>query len=36
MIQAYEQGDQDIMKAEAGMVFALARALGCAAEVICE
>lgn len=35
MIQAYEQGDQDIMKAEAQTVFALARVLGCAAEVIC-
>ncbi|MBO7617719.1 MAG: helix-turn-helix transcriptional regulator [Bacteroidales bacterium] len=35
MIQAYEQGDQDIMKAEAGTVFALARVLGCSAEVIC-
>ena len=28
MIQAYEQGDQDIMKAEARTVFALARVLG--------
>ena len=35
MIQAYEQGDQDITKAEARTVFALARVLGCAAEVIC-
>ena len=35
MIQAYEQGDQDILKAEAGTVFALSRVLGCAAEVIC-
>ena len=35
MIQAYEQGDQDIMKAEAGTVFALAKVLGCSAEVIC-
>ena len=35
IIQAYEQGDQDIMKAEAGTVFALARVLGCSAEVIC-
>ena len=35
MIQAYEQGDQDIMKAEAGTVFALSRVLGCAPEVIC-
>ncbi len=29
MIQAYEQGDQDIMKAKAQTVFALARVLGC-------
>ena len=36
MIQAYEQGDQDILKAEARTVFALARVLGCPAEVICE
>lgn len=35
MIQAYEQGDQDIMKAEARTVFALAKVLGCRAEVIC-
>lgn len=35
MIQAYEQGDQDIMKAEARTVFALGRVLGCGAEVIC-
>ncbi|MBO7084316.1 MAG: helix-turn-helix transcriptional regulator [Bacteroidales bacterium] len=35
MIQAYEQGDQDILKAEAQTVFALARVLGCAPEVIC-
>ena len=35
MIQAYEQGDQDIMKAEARTVFALARVLGCAPEGIC-
>jgi DNA-binding transcriptional regulator YiaG len=35
MIQAYEQGDQDISKAEAQTVFALARVLGCAPEVIC-
>ena len=28
MIQAYEQGDQGIMKAEAGTVFALAKVLG--------
>ena len=35
MIQAYEQGDQDITKAEARTVFALSRVLGCSAEVIC-
>ena len=35
MIQAYEQGDQDILKAEARTVFALARVLGCSAEVVC-
>lgn len=35
MIQAYEQGDQDILKAEARTVFALSRVLGCAPEVIC-
>ena len=35
MIQAYEQVDQDIMKAEARTVFALTRMLGCSAEVIC-
>ena len=35
MIQAYEQGDQDILKAEAQTVFALSRVLGCAPEVIC-
>lgn len=34
MIQAYEQGDQDIKKAEAQTVFALSRALGCKAEMI--
>lgn len=34
MIQAYEQGDQDIRKAEAWTVFALARALGCPLESI--
>ena len=34
MIQAYEQGDQDMMKAEAGTVFALASVLGCAPDVI--
>lgn len=36
MIQAYEQGDQDIKKAEAQTVFALSKALGCKAEVILE
>jgi len=35
MIQAYEQGHQDIKKAEARTVFALARMLGCTPEVIC-
>lgn len=35
MIQAYEQGNQDILKAEARTVFALSRVLGCAPEVIC-
>ena len=34
MIQAYEQGDQDIMKAEAQTVFALSRVLGCKPEVL--
>lgn len=34
MIQAYEQGDQDIKKAEAQTVFALSKALGCKTEVI--
>ena len=34
MIQAYEQGDQDIRKAEAQTVFALAKALGCSPEMI--
>ncbi|MBR4136954.1 MAG: helix-turn-helix transcriptional regulator [Bacteroidales bacterium] len=34
MIQAYEQGDQDIRKAEAQTVIALARALGCDVEMI--
>lgn len=36
MIQAYEQGDQNIRKAEAQTVFALSKALGCKAEVILE
>lgn len=34
MIQAYEQGDQDIRKAEAQTVFALSKALGCSPEMI--
>ena len=34
MIQAYEQGDQDIRKAEAQTVFALSKALGCPPESI--
>ena len=34
MIQAYEQGDQDIRRAEARAVFALARALGCRVEML--
>lgn len=36
MIQAYEQGDQDITKAEVRSVFALSRVLGCRPEVIIE
>lgn len=36
MIQAYEQGDQDIRKAEAQTVFALSHALGCVPEILCE
>ncbi len=36
MIQAYEQSDQNILKAEAQTVFALSRVLGCAPEAICE
>ena len=35
MIQAYEQGDQDIRKAEAQTVLALSHILGCRPEVIC-
>lgn len=35
MIQAYEQGDQDIRKAEAQTVLALSHALACAPEAIC-
>jgi DNA-binding transcriptional regulator YiaG len=34
MIRAYEQGDQDIRKAEAQTVFALSKALGCSPESI--
>ena len=34
MIQAYEQGDQDIRRAEARAVLALARALGCRVEML--
>ena len=34
MIQAYEQGDQDITKAEVCSVLALSRVLGCRPEVI--
>lgn len=34
MIQAYEQGDQDINKAEVRSVLALSRVLGCRPEVI--
>ena len=34
MIQAYEQEDQDIRKAEAQTVFALSKALGCSPEMI--
>ena len=36
MIQAYEQGDQDIRRAEAQTVFALSHVLGCAPVVLCE
>ena len=36
MIQAYEQGDQDIRKAEAQTVFALSRVLGCTPETLCQ
>ena len=36
MIQAYEQDDQDIRKAEAQTVFALSKALGCRPEALCE
>lgn len=35
MIQAYEQGDQNILKAEAQTIFALARVLGRAPAAIC-
>lgn len=34
MIQAYEQGDQDITKAEVRSILALSRVLGCRPEVI--
>lgn len=34
MIQAYEQGAQDIRKAEAKTVFALSKALGCSPETM--
>lgn len=36
MIRAYEQGDQDIRKAEAQSVLDLARAIGCKPEEICD
>ena len=36
MIRAYEQGDQDIRKAETQSVVDLARAIGCKPEEICE
>lgn len=36
MIRAYEQGDQDIRKAEAQSVFNLSRAFGCKPEELCE
>ena len=36
MIQAYEQGDQDIRKAEVQTVLALARVRGCTLEVLCQ
>ena len=36
MIQAYEQGDQDIRKAEVQTVFALSRVLGCNPETLCQ
>lgn len=35
MIQAYEQEDQDIRKAEAQSVLSLSRVLGCAPEILC-
>lgn len=35
MIQAYEQGDQNILKAEYQTVFSLSRVLGCSPEFIC-
>ena len=36
MIQAYEQGNQDIMKTEARTVFGLLRVLGKTAAMICK
>lgn len=36
MIQAYEQEDQDIRKAEAQTVLALSRVLGCTPETLCQ
>ena len=36
MIQAYEQGNQDIRKAEVQTVFALSRVLSCDPETICQ
>jgi hypothetical protein len=35
MAYAYEQGDQDIIKAGTQTVFALAKVLGCETEVSC-
>ena len=36
MIQAYEQGEQDIRRAEAQTVFSLSRVLGCTPEALCQ
>lgn len=36
MIQAYEQGEQDICKAECQTVLSLSRALGCVPEALCQ